>query len=256
MTTTKHARGARVVVTGDGPEGTKGRTCLVLEDRHEADAEVAVVSFDEVPTLLAIVKHDHLRQAASRLCVSGETTCSLLDPCAGCLFVLRAHLNASLTTAGLSDEQAKRFVETWNRLREADRGRMRETIAQARAWAEKAASTNPPLTAAAPTGGPQPPPEEDLVPPPPEARQTPAATRELPPEPTDTPQVIHTAAKKSLSTSRRTKPRKAAPPEPESTSPPAPVPPRAVPAGGEADEGAGGESSGGEAVGLPADTTH
>lgn len=257
--TTKHARGARVVVTEDGPEGTKGRTCLVLEDRHEADAEVAVVSFDEVPTLLAVVRHAHLRPIAPRLCVSGEPNCSLLDPCVGCLFVLRAHLNASLTTAGLADEQARRFVETWNRLREAERGRMRETIAQARAWAEKAAQTNPVLEAAAgqaPGETPPTPQPEEKAAPPAEVGQTPAVTHEPPPEPTDIPQVIPTPAKESRSTPRRAPRRNAAPPEPELASPSPAPPPREAVVEGEAGEGTGGESSGGEAVGLPVDTTH
>jgi hypothetical protein len=135
------ARGSRVVVRADAPAvETRGRTCLVLDDHHEDDPSVAVVSFDEMPTVLALVPHEHLLPLDSKLCVSSDPGCSMLEPCQGCVVILRAHLGQALRQA-LSAEQAGGFVAEWNRLRVAERERVRVIVAEARAWAEKAASS-------------------------------------------------------------------------------------------------------------------
>lgn len=140
-------RGARVIILPSPahPELAEmvGKAGLVVEVSHADASDRAVVSFDGMPGVLGLVPHESLGPYEERPCLSLDPSCCSLRPCGACLSLLRDHLGASIQAATLTPEQARNFVQTWNRLRSQTQEQMVATIKQAREYAEKAALAVP-----------------------------------------------------------------------------------------------------------------
>ena len=145
-------RGALAVVadTFADPDG-RGRRVLVISDGSPDPENLPghlLVSYEELPQLLAAIPSQDLLPLDDRACVTGDPRCCLLEPCPGCVLVLRAHLSAALAAGAILGPAGEAFVRSWNGARETARVGVRELAKQSRAFALQASSVQRPLAEA------------------------------------------------------------------------------------------------------------
>lgn len=142
-------RGAPAVIadTFPDPDGRGRRVVVISNDSPDPEnhPDAVLVSFDELPALIVPIPKEHLFPSDERACVTGDPACCLLEPCAGCVLILRAHLGAALQAARIVGESGTLFVKAWNEARASAKEGVRETARQARAYASQAASNHRPF---------------------------------------------------------------------------------------------------------------